>query len=230
MTAITARVGGIRWGHPRTIGVFGIALGALAFWLALPPVAARTAAAADFRRHDRDLARHLGLGPRRAPGRRRRDRRRPARDRPRAAGDALVDLASGQRGRLELARGGDASLRDAADLCGDRRAVLRAERRDQRRARRNAPDGCVLRHLGRHLGELVGRQLGVDDRAPDRGARRHGNGGDPRRLGDPPEGRPDHLRHRDQLHRARLDRLHLHRQVRRQRHPRRHSRASPTCT
>jgi general nucleoside transport system permease protein len=44
MTAITARVGGIRWGHPRTIGVFGIALGALAFWLALPPVAARTAA------------------------------------------------------------------------------------------------------------------------------------------------------------------------------------------
>lgn len=44
MTAFAARVGGIRWTHPRTIGVAGIVLGALAFWLALPPLAARTAA------------------------------------------------------------------------------------------------------------------------------------------------------------------------------------------
>lgn len=43
MTAITTRLGGIRWTHPRTIGFFGIALGAVAFWLALPPLAARTA-------------------------------------------------------------------------------------------------------------------------------------------------------------------------------------------
>jgi simple sugar transport system permease protein len=41
VTAITTRVGGIRWTHPRTIGIFGIALGLLAFWLALPPVALR---------------------------------------------------------------------------------------------------------------------------------------------------------------------------------------------
>jgi hypothetical protein len=45
VTAIAARfVGGIRWTHPKTIGVFGIFLGAFAFWLALPPLAARTEA------------------------------------------------------------------------------------------------------------------------------------------------------------------------------------------
>jgi len=44
MTAIAARVGGISWTHPKTVGIFGIALGALAFWLALPPLAERTAA------------------------------------------------------------------------------------------------------------------------------------------------------------------------------------------
>jgi general nucleoside transport system permease protein len=43
MTAIAARVNGIRWTHPRTVGIAGIALGAAAFWLALPPLAARTA-------------------------------------------------------------------------------------------------------------------------------------------------------------------------------------------
>ncbi len=42
MTAVAARVGGIRWTHPKTVGIAGIALGALAFWLALPPLAART--------------------------------------------------------------------------------------------------------------------------------------------------------------------------------------------
>ena len=44
MTALAARAGRIGWTHPRTIGVYGIVLGALAFWLALPPLAARTAA------------------------------------------------------------------------------------------------------------------------------------------------------------------------------------------
>jgi simple sugar transport system permease protein len=43
VTAMVARMGGVRWTHPRTIGIYGIALGALAFWLALPPLAARTA-------------------------------------------------------------------------------------------------------------------------------------------------------------------------------------------
>jgi len=43
MTALAARIGGVRWKHPRTVGFFGIALGALAFWLALPPLASRTA-------------------------------------------------------------------------------------------------------------------------------------------------------------------------------------------
>ncbi len=42
MTAIAARVGGIRWGDPKTVGAGGIAIGALAFWLALPPLASRT--------------------------------------------------------------------------------------------------------------------------------------------------------------------------------------------
>jgi len=42
MTAIAARVGGIQWTHPRTIGIIGIFLGLFAFWLTLPPVHART--------------------------------------------------------------------------------------------------------------------------------------------------------------------------------------------
>jgi general nucleoside transport system permease protein len=42
MTAIAARVGGIQWTHPKTIGIIGIFLGLLAFWLTLPPVHART--------------------------------------------------------------------------------------------------------------------------------------------------------------------------------------------
>jgi ABC-type uncharacterized transport system permease subunit len=43
MTALAARIGGIRWTHPRTVGIAGIFLGVIAFWLALPPLAARTA-------------------------------------------------------------------------------------------------------------------------------------------------------------------------------------------
>jgi general nucleoside transport system permease protein len=43
VTAIAERVGGIRWTHPRTVGIVGIVLGIGAFWLALPPLAARTA-------------------------------------------------------------------------------------------------------------------------------------------------------------------------------------------
>jgi hypothetical protein len=42
MTAIAARVGGIRWRDPKTVGFGGIAIGALAFWLALPPLSSRT--------------------------------------------------------------------------------------------------------------------------------------------------------------------------------------------
>lgn len=42
MTAVTARVGSFRWTSPRAVGIYGIGLGALAFWLALPPLAART--------------------------------------------------------------------------------------------------------------------------------------------------------------------------------------------
>jgi simple sugar transport system permease protein len=43
MTAIAARVGTIRWTDAKTVGAAGIALGALGFWLALPPLASRTA-------------------------------------------------------------------------------------------------------------------------------------------------------------------------------------------
>ena len=44
MTAMVLnRVNGIRWTHPRTVGVYGILLGAIASWLALPPLASRTA-------------------------------------------------------------------------------------------------------------------------------------------------------------------------------------------
>ena len=42
MTAVAARLGGVRWTSPRAVGIYGIGLGALAFWLALPPLASRT--------------------------------------------------------------------------------------------------------------------------------------------------------------------------------------------
>ena len=44
MTAVAARVGGIRWTHPKTIGIVGIFLGVIAAWLALPPLESRSAA------------------------------------------------------------------------------------------------------------------------------------------------------------------------------------------
>jgi general nucleoside transport system permease protein len=44
MTAISARLGSVEWQSPKTVGIVGIFLGALAFWLALPPLASRTAA------------------------------------------------------------------------------------------------------------------------------------------------------------------------------------------
>jgi simple sugar transport system permease protein len=44
VTAVAARLGGVRWTHPRTVGIVGIFLGILGFWLALPPVASRTSA------------------------------------------------------------------------------------------------------------------------------------------------------------------------------------------
>jgi simple sugar transport system permease protein len=44
VSRLAARLGGIRWTSPRTTGVGGILLGALAFWLALPPLASRSAA------------------------------------------------------------------------------------------------------------------------------------------------------------------------------------------
>ena len=45
MTAMVIdRVSGIRWTHPRTVGVYGIVLGALACWLAVPPLASRSEA------------------------------------------------------------------------------------------------------------------------------------------------------------------------------------------
>jgi simple sugar transport system permease protein len=45
VSAIAARAGRIHWTGPRSIGVVGIVLGALAFWLALPPVTIRSAPA-----------------------------------------------------------------------------------------------------------------------------------------------------------------------------------------
>jgi simple sugar transport system permease protein len=44
MTALAARVGGIGWTSPRTVGAAGIVLGALGFWCALPPLESRTQA------------------------------------------------------------------------------------------------------------------------------------------------------------------------------------------
>lgn len=45
MTAMVARFERVQWLSPRAIGVYGIILGALAFWLALPPLESRSQAA-----------------------------------------------------------------------------------------------------------------------------------------------------------------------------------------
>jgi general nucleoside transport system permease protein len=42
LTAITARVGHLDWRGPKAVGIVGIGLGALAFWLALPPLTVRS--------------------------------------------------------------------------------------------------------------------------------------------------------------------------------------------
>ncbi len=43
MTAVTARLGGISWFSARAVGLYGIALGILAFWFTLPPLHSRNA-------------------------------------------------------------------------------------------------------------------------------------------------------------------------------------------
>ncbi len=45
MTAIAARFQRIDWTSPTTVGIAGVFLGAVAFWLALPPLASRTVVA-----------------------------------------------------------------------------------------------------------------------------------------------------------------------------------------
>jgi len=45
MTAMVARLERVEWLGPRAVGVYGIVLGCLAFWLALPPVVTRSQAA-----------------------------------------------------------------------------------------------------------------------------------------------------------------------------------------
>ena len=44
MTAMVARFERVQWFGPRAVGIYGIVLGALAFWLMLPPLEARTKA------------------------------------------------------------------------------------------------------------------------------------------------------------------------------------------
>jgi len=45
VSAVAARLGGVRWGSPRAVGGYGIALGAFGCWLALPPLVVRSSAA-----------------------------------------------------------------------------------------------------------------------------------------------------------------------------------------
>ena len=109
---------------PRAIAILGIVLGLLAFWLALPPLKVRDAARARRCRAPRVRAgvwavargvRRLGWGAVAAG---------VARDRARLPRHALERRAPRPGRRLVGAAGGDAPLRDAADLRRDRRPVL----------------------------------------------------------------------------------------------------------
>ena len=202
-------VAGRRIQNPlRTLAWAGIVLGLLAAFVALPPVTARSwvwslligllAALAGLWAITRGERRFgwyaiaaavFGFGLAYLATR---SERRQARDRRRLVG----------------ALRGDAPLRDAADLRRARRDVLRALRRREHRSRGDDADGRLLRDHGGGQARLVAAR-------PARGRRlRRGGGAPPRDLGGPPARRPDHQRLRDQLPRARPDRLPLHRHLR----------------
>ena len=219
-TAAYGRLKTSRWIEPRSIAIYGIALGVLACWLALPPI------------HDAHgrlahLARTRGCAGRRGgPLARRREgglgcaRRRCARDRPRRFG-APVGRKQPERGLQRVDHRLDARLRDATHLRRARRHVLGAERRREHRPRRDDADGRVLRDLRRRQNRLL------VPRDPDRDARRRSDGARPRLLRDPPARRPDRRRDGDQLPGARHHRLPLLPALPRRQHPRRTSRGSP---
>ena len=101
---------------------------------------------------------HLGGVARATPRRRRRGRRGHLGDRVRRPRDALrtAHLDRSSSGARSAPR---RSAMRRRYVRGDRRALLRAQRRHQRRARGDAAHGRVLRHLGRDLGAHLGRQL-----------------------------------------------------------------------
>ena len=181
----------------RAVAWTGVVLGMLAFFVALPPIAARSPVwpilfgllgiAAGIWAVTRGVGRlawgAIALGV--------------DRDRPRLPGDALRRGEARQRRRVVGALRGDAPLRDAAHVRGDRRHVQRARRRREHRPRGDDADGRVLRDPRRGQARLVAA------RAPRRARRGRADGADPRVRLDPSARGPDRERHGDQLPRAR---------------------------
>ena len=139
------------------------------------------------------------------------------------------DLGAGER-RLDSLEGvvivglarGDAPVRDAARLRGDRRDLLRARRGREHRPRGDDARRRVLRHLG------GGEGRALDGRPARRDGGRRLPRRDPRVLLDPPARRPDRRRDGDQLPRARPHRAISSATSTRRRERRRTSRGSPT--
>ena len=159
----------------------------LGFWLALPPLTLRTSPWPVVARASSALAcRHLG-GARAASGALGLGRGR-ARDRRMALGLLALRVERRQpRRRLRLvgAARRDAALRDAAHVRGDRRDLLRAQRRREHRPRGDDADGRLLRLPRRRQDRLVGA------RAPRRDGRGRRARARARVLLDPPARRPD---------------------------------------
>ena len=169
---------------PATTGFLGILLGAFAAFLAIPPIEARTVTWPILVGIVAAAARDLDGHPRPPPARLGRSGGRHARDRPRHPRHPLEHLEPRLHVRRD-ARGADARLRDAARLRGDRRHLLRAERRREHRPRGDDADGRLLGRLRRRQGRQLGR------RAPRRHGCRRPAGARLRLLRDPSASRPD---------------------------------------
>ena len=188
-------------------------LGLFAFFLTLPPVSARSpwwprARRASARSPPGIWAVTRGV-------------RRPGWG---AIAAGLVGIALGllsTRASVEQPRSGrrrgrrssslDARLGDTADLRGDRRHVLRAERRREHRPRGNDARRRVLWRARRGQVQLMGAGARL------RGSRRRRLRARARGHGNPLTRRSDRQRHCDQLPRTRCHRLLLHPDLRRER-------------
>ena len=160
-------------------------------------------------RRRRDRARYRSAQPRRPPARLGSGGDRRPRDRARLPRDALERRPPRPGRRLVGALCCDAPVRDPAGVRSDGRHLLGAKRRREHRPGGDDALGRLLRHPRGRQAELVAARASL--RRPGGRGLRAGS----RLLCDPSARRPDRVRIRDQLPRARDHGLPVHRHLRR---------------